>query len=71
MTLLRWIWAAKLVKPGSIHIFGTDEMGRDIFSRLAYGSWYSMGTALAVVLLAAIVGIIVGLESPDMWWLVR
>ena len=51
---------AKLVKPGSIHIFGTDEMGRDIFSRLAYGSWYSMGTALAVVLLAAIVGIIVG-----------
>lgn len=52
--------SAKLVKPGSAHIFGTDEMGRDIFSRLAYGSWYSMGTALAVVLLAAIVGIVVG-----------
>lgn len=52
--------SAKLIKPGSAHIFGTDEMGRDIFSRLAYGSWYSMGTALAVVLLAAIVGIIVG-----------
>ena len=51
---------AKLVKPGSAHIFGTDEMGRDIFSRLAYGAWYSMGTALAVVLLAALAGIIIG-----------
>ena len=36
---------AKLVAPGASHIFGTDEMGRDLFSRLAYGSWYSMGTA--------------------------
>ncbi|WP_346909027.1 ABC transporter permease [Faecalicatena orotica] len=51
---------AKLVKPGSAHIFGTDEMGRDIFSRLAYGAWYSMGTALAVVLLAALAGIVIG-----------
>ncbi|WP_281725781.1 ABC transporter permease [Lachnoclostridium phocaeense] len=51
---------AKLVKPGAEHIFGTDEMGRDLFTRLAYGAWYSMGTALAVVLIAAAVGIIVG-----------
>ena len=35
---------AKLVAPGSAHWFGTDEMGRDLFSRMAYGSWYSMGT---------------------------
>lgn len=52
--------SAKLVAPGAKHIFGTDEMGRDIFTRLAYGSWYSMGTALAVVLLAAAVGIVLG-----------
>lgn len=51
---------AKLVAPNAEHIFGTDEMGRDIFTRLAYGAWYSMGTALAVVLIAAAVGIIVG-----------
>ena len=51
---------AKLVAPGASHIFGTDEMGRDLFSRLAYGSWYSMGTALAVVLLAAAFGIVAG-----------
>jgi len=52
--------SAKLVKPGSAYWFGTDEMGRDIFTRLAYGSWYSMGTALAVVLSAAFVGIVLG-----------
>ena len=51
---------AKLVAPGSAHWFGTDEMGRDLFSRMAYGSWYSMGTALAVVLCAAAAGIVIG-----------
>lgn len=51
---------AKLVAPNRVHWFGTDEMGRDLFSRMAYGSWYSMGTALAVVLCAAVVGIVVG-----------
>lgn len=51
---------AKLVAPGKEHVFGTDEMGRDIFTRLAYGAWYSMGTALSVVLIAAIAGIIIG-----------
>lgn len=51
---------AKLVAPGKEHIFGTDEMGRDIFTRLAYGAWYSMGTALSVVLIAAAAGIMIG-----------
>lgn len=52
--------SSKLVPPSAGHVFGTDEMGRDIFTRLAYGAWYSMGTALAVVLLAAAAGIVVG-----------
>lgn len=51
---------AKLVFPCKEHIFGTDEMGRDIFTRLAYEAWYSMGTALAVVLIAAAAGIVIG-----------
>ena len=51
---------AKLVAPGREHLFGTDEMGRDIFTRLAYGAWNSMGTALSVVLIAAAAGIIIG-----------
>ena len=52
--------SAKLVEPGAEHLFGTDEMGRDLFTRMAYGAWYSMGTALAVVILAAAAGIIIG-----------
>lgn len=51
---------AKLIPPNSTHWFGTDEMGRDLFIRMVHGSWYSMGTALAVVLCAAAVGIIIG-----------
>lgn len=52
--------SAKLVEPGAEHLFGTDEMGRDLFTRMAYGAWYSMGTALAVVILAAAAGIVIG-----------
>ena len=51
---------ARLLAPSANHWFGTDEMGRDLFCRLAYGAWYSMGTALAVVLSAAGVGIVLG-----------
>ena len=28
----------KFLKPGGRHLFGTDEFGRDIFSRIVYGS---------------------------------
>lgn len=51
---------ARLLAPSAQHWFGTDDMGRDLFCRLAYGAWYSMGTALAVVLSAAAVGIVLG-----------
>lgn len=49
-----------LQAPSAEHWFGTDELGRDIFCRLANGAWYSMGTALAVVLFSATIGIILG-----------
>lgn len=52
--------SARLLAPSVEHWFGTDEMGRDILCRLAYGSWLSIGTALVVVLGAAVVGIVLG-----------
>ena len=52
--------ADKLKPPSSIHWLGTDEMGRDLFARMAVGAWYSMGIALAVVVGATIVGVIIG-----------
>jgi microcin C transport system permease protein len=46
--------------PSSEHFFGTDDRGRDIFARLAYGFNVSMSFALLVLLLSYAIGIIVG-----------
>ena len=46
--------------PTSLHLFGTDDLGRDIFSRVIVGTQYSL-TAVAVVLGSALViGLLVG-----------
>lgn len=46
--------------PGSEHWLGTDEIGRDVFSRLLYGGRVSMMVALAAVLFQAVIGITLG-----------
>jgi len=38
------------------HVFGTDQIGRDIFSRLIYGARNTIGIALATTLLAFLIG---------------
>lgn len=40
----------------STHIFGTDQIGRDIFSRLIYGARNTIGIALATTFLAFLIG---------------
>ena len=50
----------KLIPPSAQHWFGTDELGRDIFHRMAIGSWYSFGIAFAVVIGAAVIGVLLG-----------
>lgn len=42
------------------HVFGTDEAGRDIFSRLLLGSRYSLTIAAIVVSVAAFIGTVLG-----------
>lgn len=44
-------------------ILGTDDIGRDLFSRLIYGARYSLGMGLLVVLIAASLGSILGLSA--------
>jgi peptide/nickel transport system permease protein len=46
--------------PSSAHLFGTDELGRDVLSRVIHGSRVSVPIALLLVSLAALVGGLIG-----------
>jgi len=50
----------KLLPPSGKYFFGTDELGRDIFSRVLYGTRISLQTALLAVGLALLIGIPLG-----------
>lgn len=50
----------KLLAPSGQYFFGTDELGRDIFSRVLYGTRISLQTALLAVGLALLIGIPLG-----------
>jgi peptide/nickel transport system permease protein len=52
--------AAPAQSPSLHHLFGTDELGRDVLSRVIYGSRVSLPIALALVALAMTIGSIVG-----------
>lgn len=53
----------RLRPPSLSHLFGTDEAGRDIFSRVIFGARYSLGVALAIVASAVVIGTVYGLVS--------
>jgi ABC-type dipeptide/oligopeptide/nickel transport system permease subunit len=46
--------------PSVDHLFGTDELGRDVFSRVIYGARVSLPIALLLVALAATIGGLIG-----------
>jgi peptide/nickel transport system permease protein len=54
-------YAAVLQKPGNGHLLGTDDLGRDTFSRLVYGARLSLQAAVISVGLAVLVGVPIGL----------
>ncbi len=51
---------ARLQGPSGTHWFGTDQLGRDIFSRVLFGGRLSLPAGLMVVILAGIIGTIIG-----------
>ncbi len=52
-----------LEPPSREHIFGTDKMGRDIFTRVIYGARASLTSTFAVVLLIFLVGTAAGVTA--------
>ena len=50
----------KLQPPSSEHLMGTDELGRDVFSRVVYGARVSLSAALSAVGLSLLIGIPLG-----------
>ncbi len=55
--------AARFLPPSQKHIFGTDELGRDIFVRLLYGGRVSLGVGFTAAAAAAFLGTAIGLLS--------
>lgn len=52
--------ANRLARPSSLHWLGTDELGRDIFTRLLFGGRTTLGMVIAVVLITAPIGLFIG-----------
>ena len=53
--------AARRSGPGSLHWFGTDDLGRDVLSRVLYGARVSLSVGLASAAVALAIGVTVGL----------
>ncbi|MGZ5584035.1 MAG: ABC transporter permease [Usitatibacter sp.] len=60
----------KRLKPPSAEVwFGTDMMGRDVYSRVLYGARVSLTVGIAVALFSTLVGLAIGLVTGFIRWL--
>jgi len=66
-----------LAPPGGSHLFGTDELGRDLFTRIIYGARTSLTVSAVAVIIGAVIGVALGLVSGyvggwvDEWLIMR
>ena len=76
--LAPWLWTVdpqsispvrRLRWPSQAHWFGTDMLGRDIYSRVVYGARVSLAVGLSVALLATGIGLCIGLVTGFVRWL--
>ncbi|TPM92864.1 nickel transporter permease [Mesorhizobium sp. B2-1-3A] len=51
---------SRLLAPSAEHWFGTDDLGRDIYSRILYGSRWTLYVVILVAIIAAPIGLLVG-----------
>jgi peptide/nickel transport system permease protein len=55
--------ADKLLAPSLAHLFGTDELGRDLFARMVNGSALSVEATLIAIGIAVLAGLVIGVVS--------
>ena len=55
--------SAQLRPPSWTNLFGTDEFGRDVFSRIVYGTRFTLYIVVLVALIAAPIGLVIGAAS--------
>jgi peptide/nickel transport system permease protein len=60
--------ARRLRAPSADHWFGTDAIGRDVYSRVLFGTRVSLTVGLSVALLATLAGLTIGLVSGFVRW---
>jgi len=58
----------RLREPSAKHWFGTDHLGRDLYSRVLYGSRVSLQVGIAVALVATTIGTVIGLVAGFVRW---
>jgi peptide/nickel transport system permease protein len=58
----------RLKPPSPQHYFGTDALGRDVFSRAIWGGRVSLVVAISVAVLATTLGIVLGLTAGFVRW---
>jgi peptide/nickel transport system permease protein len=58
--------SAGLQPPSAAHLFGTDKLGRDVFSRIVYGARISLFVGVAVVLMSGVIGSLLGVVAGYM-----
>src|SRR5262249_6522968 len=60
--------ARRTREPSALYWFGTDMLGRDIYSRVLFGTRVSLTVGFSVALLASLAGLAIGLVSGFMRW---
>jgi len=59
----------RLRQPSELYWFGTDMLGRDVYSRVIYGARVSLTVGLSVAVLATVLGLSIGIITGYVRWL--